>query len=165
MSDDNAHDNTYNGSSSEAKMDWPKTLCFKISKKPSQKHKIRVQASLTLPLSLSLRPAFKVCKRFGPRRLLIRWVYSHTSREDFQSMYTYLLGVSFKIEMNLKMSTDIDYLSHATKAQTSLRKCAFSIQRDTHPSQHTKSGYHRWQAGVALWIKLGSRCQASLVIC
>ena len=101
-----------------------------------------MRLSLSLSLSLLLRPAFKVCKRFGPRRLLIRWVYSHTSREDFQSMYTNLLDVSFKIEI-FKMSTDICYLSHATKAQTSLRKFAFSIQRDTHPSLHTKSGYHR----------------------
>ena len=46
MSDANAHDNTYNGSSSEATvtrlMDWPQSLCFKISEKPSQKHKICV---------------------------------------------------------------------------------------------------------------------------
>ena len=62
-----------------------------MSEKPSQKHKFRAQASVSLSLSLSLslllRPAFKVSKQFGSRRSLIRWVYSYTSREDFQSMY------------------------------------------------------------------------------
>ena len=79
-------------------------------------------------------------------------------------MYTNLLDVSFKIEMNqFEISTDIGYLSQATKAKTSLRKCAFSIQRDTHPSQHTKSGYHRpssemplkWRAGGGTLDKVG----------
>ena len=144
MSDANAHDNTYNGSSSEATvtrlMDWPKTLCFKISERPSQKHKICVQASLSLSF-YGLLSKFangldaEDCWYAG---------YIHIPQERiFNPCIRTCSMFRSKSKWIFKLSTDICYLSHATKAQTSLRKFAFSIQRDTHPSQHTKQGYHR----------------------
>ena len=74
---------------------------FRDSKKPSQNKRFvsnHHAVSLSLSLSLLLRPAIKVCE---PARLK-------------------------------KLSTDIMSLQHATKTQTSLRKCAFTTHRDTH---------------------------------
>ena len=80
-----------------------------------------MQALFSLSLSF-----YDLLSKFGSRRSLIRWVYSYTSREDLQSMYEpdgcfvpNLCGHYFML---------LGYLSHATKAQTSLRKCAFPIQ-------------------------------------
>ena len=119
-----------------------------MSEKPSQKHKVRAQASLSLPLSLSLllRPAFKVCKQFGSRRSLIRWVYSYTSREDFQSMYeparcfneSFCKTLFHAIWLLITCDKGSD-----EPAQMCILNTAFSRQRDTHPSQHTMSGHYR----------------------
>ena len=168
MSDTNAHDNTYNGSSSEATvsrlMNWPKTLCFKISEKPSQKHKTRARASLSLPLSLSLSfyDLSKFANGLDPEDC---WYagYIHIPQERiFNPCIRTCSMFCSKLKWIFKMSTDICYLSHATKAQASLRKFVFSIQRDTHPSQHTKSSYHRpssempfkWRFAVGLVVAL-----------
>ena len=125
-------------------MDWPKILFFKISEKPSQKHKIRVQASLFLSLSLSFYDLLtKFANGLDPEDC---WYagYIHIPQERiFNPCIQTCSMFRSKLKWIFKMSTDICYLSYATKAQTSLRKFAVSIQRDTHPSQHTKSGYHR----------------------
>ena len=115
-----------------------------MSEKPSQKHKFRAQVSLSL--SLLLRPAFKVCKQFGSRRSLIRWVYSYTSREDFQSMNepagcfneSFCKTLFHAIWLLITCDKGSD-----EPAQMCILNTAFSMQRDTHPSQHTMLGHYR----------------------
>ena len=105
-------------------------------------------ASTSLSLSLSLSLSFydllsKFANGLDPEYC---WYagYIHIPQERiFNPCIRTCSMFRSKLKWIFKMSTDICYLSHATKAQTSLRKFAFSIQRDTHPSQRTKSGYHR----------------------
>ena len=112
-----------------------------MSEKPSQKHKFLVQASL----SLLLQPAFKVCKQFGSRRLLIRWVYSYTSREDFQSIYepARCFNESFcKTLFHAIWSLITCDKGSDEPAQMCILNTAFSTHRDTYPSQDTMSGHY-----------------------
>ena len=104
-----------------------------MSEKPSQRHKFRAQASLTV--SLLLQPAFKVCKQFGSRRSLIRWVYIHIPQERIFNPCMNLLNVSMNLSAR-HYFMQLGYLSHVTKAQTGLRKCAFSIQHSARSVIH-----------------------------
>ena len=105
-----------------------------------------VPKRLSLSLHLLLRPAFIVCKQFGSRRSLIRWVYSYTSREDFQSIYeparcfneSFCKTLFHAIWLLITCDKGSD-----EPAQMCIFNTAFSTQRDTHPSQHTMSGHYR----------------------
>ena len=118
-----------------------------MSEKPSQKHKFRAQASLSLSfLSLLYNLLSLFCKEFGSRRSLIRWVYSYTSREDFQSMYeparcfneSFCKTLFHAIWLLITCDKSSD-----EPAQMCILNTAFSTQRDTHPSQHTMSAHYR----------------------
>ena len=117
----------------QLKRDW--WTCFKMSEKPSQKHK-SVPKHLSLLLLLS-----KFANSLDPED---RWYagYIHIPQERIFNPCMNLLEVSFKIEMNLSSRHYFmlfGYLSHVIKAQMSLGKCAFSIQ---HAAWNTSQPAH-----------------------
>ena len=134
--------------------------------------------SLSHSLSFLLRPAFIVCKQFGSRRSLIPWVYSYTSREDFQSMYepARCFNESFcKILFHAIWILITCDKGSDEPAQMCILNTAFSTQRDTHPSntqcrpqaarqRNAIQMAVRWRAGGGPLLdvyldKIGSRLQ------